>query len=149
MQTPAEQYRALVNRLEAIQEDSPVTVSGGRTTDATGTKHGPGGQLDTTAKEYVITFQKNPNYNWQGTDEQRETFTTKGATVNVNGKQVPVLANPGDNLNGITGTPITVLSNYKAKEKYHRGILDASGQVIMAQGDLDALRTEYSLYMAM
>jgi hypothetical protein len=141
--------RRLQGLYEEIKEATPITVSGGRTTDATGTKHGPSGRLDTTAKEYVITFQKNPNYNWQGTDEQRKTFTTKGATVNVNGKQVPVLANPGDNLNGITGTPITVLSHHDAKAKFHRGILDASGQVIMAQGDLDALRTEYSLYMAM
>jgi hypothetical protein len=135
MQTPAEQYRALVNRLEAIQEDSPITVSGGSALDATGTKHGLGGQLDNTAKEYIITFP--------------DRKSTKGATVNVNRREVPVLAMPGDNLNNITGTPITVLSHPNATEKYHRGILDASGQVTMAQRDLDSLRIESTLHMGM
>jgi hypothetical protein len=131
MQTPAEQYRALVNRLEAIQEDSPITVSGGSATNATGTQHG----FDASGKEYYITFP--------------DRKSTKGATVNVNRREVPVIAMPGDNLNGITGTPITVLAAGNATEKYHSGILDASGQVTMAQRDLDSLRREYNMYMGM
>ena len=134
MQTPAEQYRALVNRLEAIQEDSPITVSGGSALNATGTGH----PLDASGKEYTITFP-----------DRKDSKSTKGATVHVNGKEVPVLVMPGDNLNNITGTPITVLASGKATEKYHSGILDASGQVFMAQRDLDSLRREYSRDMGM
>jgi hypothetical protein len=122
MTTPAEQYRALVNKLESIQE------------------------ADATAMpEYIIKFQKNPNYNSQGTADQRQDFTSKGATVDINGKPVPVVVNPGATLDGIKGTPITVLSHYKSPEKYHRGILDAAGQVFLSQDTLEALRVEYSL----